>query len=173
MSAQIGETFRDWAQASRGGLRQTAFLLSGDWYLADDLVQETLIRLYEAWPRISGTGTLRNYSRRVVINLYLDHRRRPARREHLTDVIPDQTQSDGPGLVHRDQLLIAMRQVPPGQRSVIVLRFWEDLSIEQTAQILDTSTGNVKSQTSRGLATLRAALTAAGLSDDFSLQEQP
>ncbi len=73
---------------------------------------------------------------------------------------------------NRDQLIAALRQVPPGQRAVLVLRFWEDLSVEQTAQALSTSTGNVKSQTSRGLVALREALAVQGLSDLLTVQEQ-
>jgi RNA polymerase sigma factor (sigma-70 family) len=87
--------------------------------------------------------------------------------------VPDRaTQPDG-GSDERDKLLAALRQVPPGQRAVLVLRFWEDLSVEQTAQILDSSTGTVKSQTSRGLSALRAALDAQGLPAPITLQEQP
>jgi len=73
----------------------------------------------------------------------------------------------------RDKLLAALRQVPPRQRAVIVLRFWQDLSIDQTAHTLGTSTGTVKSQTSRGLTTLRAALAEQGLPAPFTHQEQP
>jgi RNA polymerase sigma factor (sigma-70 family) len=70
-------------------------------------------------------------------------------------------------------LLDALRRVPKGQRAVLVLRFFEDFSIEQTAEALRTSTGNVKSQTSRGLVALREALTDLGMHDAFDLQEQP
>ena len=173
MGAQGDESFRGWAESSRPGLRRVAFLMSGDWFLADDLVQDVLIRMYDAWPRLGGTGDLSAYSRRVLVNLYLDHRRRPFRREQPTEELPEQSRSDDDGPGTRDQLLAALREVPAGQRAVLVLRYWEDQSIEQTAQMLGTSAGNVKSQSSRGLAALREALAAQGLSDTFSLQEQP
>ncbi|WP_436532159.1 SigE family RNA polymerase sigma factor [Actinoplanes sp. HUAS TT8] len=152
------QEFRGWAVAGRSGLRRTAFLLSGDWYLADDLVQEALVRVYLAWSRLERDGEITAYARRVLLNLYLDYRRRPGRRERPTDRIPDHAAPAGDGSDERDKLLAALRQVPPRQRAVLVLRFWEDLSVEQAAHALGTSTGNVKSQTSRGLATLRAAL---------------
>jgi RNA polymerase sigma-70 factor (sigma-E family) len=168
------EEFRGWAQAHRPRLRQAAFLLCGDWFLADDLVQDSLIRLFDAWPRIGGDSDLTRYSRRVLVNLYLDHRRRPSRRERPSDSLPEAPSpqpEEGTGF--RQQLVAALRQVPPGQRAVLVLRFFDDLSVEQTAEALGTSSGNVKSQTSRGLATLRQALAEQGLRDAFDLQEQP
>jgi len=108
----------------------------------------------------------------VLVNLYLDHRRRPSRRERPADVLPDEAAPTAdPGT--REVLLGALRQVPPGQRAVLVLRFFEDFSVEQTAEALRTSSGNVKSQTSRGLVALRQALADQGLTYAFDLQEQP
>jgi RNA polymerase sigma-70 factor (sigma-E family) len=173
LDRQAGQEFRGWAVASRGRLRSTAFLLSGDWFLADDLVQDTLIRIYRAWPRIERTGDISRYAQRVLLNLYLDHRRRPVRREQPTDQMPDHATPPDGDANDRDRLLAALRQVPARQRAVLVLRFWDDLSIEQTAHTLCTSTGTVKSQTSRGLTTLRAALAEQGRPTTFSPQEQP
>ena len=173
MDRQADQEFRGWALASRGGLRRTAFLLSGDWFLADDLVQDALIRIYGVWPRVERSGDVGAYARRVLVNLYLDYRRRPWRRERPTDQIPDRATPADDGVGDRDKLLAALRQVPPRQRAVLVLRFWEDLSIAQTANTLGTSAGNVKSQTSRGLTALRAALVERGLPTTFNYQEQP
>ncbi len=158
--------FRGWAAANRGGLRSTAFLLSGDWHLAEDLAQETLARLFSVWDRVAGSGDPSAYARRVLLNLYLDQRKKSWRREEPTDVVPDRAAPqpdgvDGP----RDDLIAALRDVPPGQRAVLVLRYWEDLSVEQTAAALNTSSGNVKSQAARGLDALRAALARRGLAD--------
>lgn len=165
--------FRDWAHERRSALRHTAFLLTGDWHLADDLVQETLVRMYTAWPRVGESGVLTNYARRVLVNLALDHRRRPSRRERPTDELPEggSVTSVLPD-PNRDVLIDVLRRLPRGQRAVLVLRFWEDLSVEQTAEIVGTSAGNVKSQTSRGLAALRAALESAGVPDLITFQEQ-
>ena len=174
MGRLADEEFRGWGQANRPRLRQTAFLLCGDWFLADDLVQDSLIRIFQAWPRIGGGSDLTRYSRRVLVNLYLDHRRRPSRRERPSDSLPEAASAqpdDGTG--YREQLVATLRQVPPGQRAVLVLRYFDDLSVEQTAEALGTSAGNVKSQSSRGLATLRNALAEQGFRDAFDLQEQP
>ena len=153
------EEFRGWVTSRRLALRQTAYLLCGDWFLADDLVQDAITRLFSHWDRVTTSGDPDGYARRVLLNLYLDHRRRPARREEPRAALPDQGaepphQADG----DRDELMAALRTVPPGQRAVLVLRYWEDLSIEDTAQLLGTSQGNVKSQASRGLDALRTAL---------------
>ena len=156
---QTEAEFRAWVMASRVRLRTTAFLICGDWFLADDLVQDALARLYAVWPRVVQRGDPQAYVRRIVVNLHLDHRRRPARREVLT---PDELDGERPEEPsqdeYRDQLIAALRQVPPPQRAVLVLRYWEDLSVEQTAAVLGTSTGTVKSQASRGLDALRAQL---------------
>lgn len=158
--------FRTWAAARRDGMRRTAFLLSGDWFLADDLVQDALTRMYVVWPRVAATGDPSAYARRVLLNLYLDHRRRPAQREQVVACLPDVAgPSSSEPSEHREQLMAALMQVPRGQRAVLVLRFWEDLSVEQAAAVLGTSVGNVKSQTSRGLVALRSAVDREGLAD--------
>jgi RNA polymerase sigma-70 factor (sigma-E family) len=152
--------FLSWVATSRDGLRQTAYLLCGDWFLADDLVQDALTRLFGVWGGVSASGSPGPYVRRILVNLYLDHRRRPSRREVPLAEPPDMGSVERPSPVDgdRDRLMAALRQVPNGQRAVLVLRYWEDLSIEQTAQIVGTSASTVRSQASRGLDTLRAAL---------------
>lgn len=165
------EQFRGWVAAQRAGLRRTAFLLCGDWYLADDLVQDALVRILDAWPRLLGAPDLTRFSRKVLVNLYLDHRRRPSRRERPTDSIPEDQLADADPTT-RQLLREALQEVPSGQRAVLVLRYFEDFSVEQTAETLRTSPGNVKSQSSRGLASLRRALEGRGISASFDLLEQ-
>jgi RNA polymerase sigma-70 factor (sigma-E family) len=161
---QVGRSadadFLGWVTTRRDGLRKTAYLLCGDWFLADDLVQDALTRLFGVWGRVSGSGDPGPYARKILVNLYLDHRRRPSRREVPLAELPDHGGAEQADAVDgdRDRLMTALRQVPNGQRAVLVLRYWEDLSIEQTAQILGTSASNVRSQASRGLDALRAAL---------------
>jgi len=171
VSRQADEDFRGWAVASRPALRRTAFLLSGDWFLADDLVQETLVRMYTAWPRVGRRDGVTHYSRRVLVNLHLDHRRRPSRRERPTDDVPDRPAVQDGGDDDREAVLAALRCVPPRQRAVLVLRFWDDLSVDQTAEVLGVGAGTVKSQTSRGLVALRSALAAQGLPSPLTLKE--
>ena len=159
--------FRGWVSASRDGLRRTAFLLCGDWFLADDLVQDALARVFVRWDRVAAVGDPTAYARRVMLNLYLDHRRRPSRRESPRSEVPDVAVLDVAAVDgERERLIAALRVVPPGQRAVLVLRYWDDLSIEQTAHLLGTSTGNVKSQASRGLDALRAALAGDAVTEE-------
>jgi len=153
--------FLGWVSTSRDGLRKTAYLLCGDWFLADDLVQDALTRLYGVWGRVAGSGDPGPYARKILLNLYLDHRRLAARREVPSAQVPDAVVEQPHGVDgDRDRPMAALARVPKGQRAVLVLRYWEDLSIEQTAQALGTTPSNVRSQASRGLNTLRAALDA-------------
>jgi RNA polymerase sigma-70 factor (sigma-E family) len=160
MAADL-ESFRDYASARRGQLRRTAYLLCGDWYLADDLVQEALAKLYVHWRRVRARGEVDAYVRRMLVNGFLAGRRRPWRREISAAALPDAPLPDTADDGTRDLLLRALADLHPSQRAVVVLRYWEDLSVEQTASVLCCSTGNVKSQASRGLAQLRTALSAA------------
>jgi len=152
--------FLGWVSTSRDGLRKTAYLLCGDWFLADDLVQDALTRLFGVWGDVSGRGNPGPYARKTLVNLYLDHRRRPSRREVPLVELPDGggVEQSRPVDGERERLMAGLRQVPNGQRAVLVLRYWEDMSVEQTARIIGTSASNVRSQASRGLDALRAAL---------------
>jgi len=157
-------SFREYASTRRGALRRTAFLLCGDWYLADDLVQDALAKLYVHWRRVSGRGEVDAYVRRMLVNGFLASRRRAWRHEVVAAELPE---APAPGSTEsavdgtRDMLRRALAQLQPSQRTIVVLRYWDDLSVEQTAAALGCSTGNVKSQAARGLAHLRAALSAA------------
>jgi RNA polymerase sigma-70 factor (sigma-E family) len=157
------EGFREYAAARRGHLRRTAYLLCGDWYLADDLVQDALAKLFVHWRRIRSRGEVDPYVRRMLVNGYLATHRRPSRREVTTADLPDRPApapaptDDGT----RDLLLRALSELQPSQRTIVVLRYWDDLSIEQTAATLGCSPGNVKSQAARGLNHLRTVLSSA------------
>ncbi|MEU8261652.1 SigE family RNA polymerase sigma factor [Micromonospora sp. NPDC048999] len=154
--------FREYAAARRGALRRTAYLLCGDWYLADDLVQDALAGLFVRWRRVRAGGEVDPYVRRMLVNGYLATHRRGWRRELAVADLPE-TAAPGHGDDGtRDVLLRALSDLHPSQRAVVVLRYWEDLSVEQTATVLGCSTGNVKSQAARGLAHLRAALGRSG-----------
>jgi RNA polymerase sigma-70 factor (sigma-E family) len=151
-------------EARAAAVRKTAYVLCGDWHLAEDLTQIAFTKLYQAWHRLERHEVLDRYVRQVLVRAFLDDRRRPWRREHPTT--PDSPVLDR--LVHDDQrsderdvLLGALAQVPARRRAVLVLRYWEDLSIEQVAELLGCSPGTVRSQSSRGLDDLRAVLGAA------------
>ncbi|MFI5605709.1 SigE family RNA polymerase sigma factor [Amycolatopsis sp. NPDC051903] len=139
-------------------LRSTAFLLCGDWHRAEDLTQAALLKLYLAWPRLSRRDSLDAYARKVVLRTFLaENRRSRWKRERLTDDPPDVPAASS---VTDDELVVqrALAVLAPRQRAVLVLRYFEDLSVEETAAALGCSTGTVKSQAARGLATLRAKL---------------
>jgi len=143
-------------------LRNMAYLLCGDWHLAEDLTQVSFTKLYQAWPRIDRHDALDQYMRRVVLRTFLDERQRLwRRRERVTapdDTVLDVTAPETRGPEDREVLANALQMVPKRRRAVLILRFWADLSVEQVAEILGCTTGTVKSQTSRGLADLREAL---------------
>ena len=161
-------------------MRRTAYLVCLDWSLADDLVQETLAKVFVRWPRIASRGEVEPYVRRVLVTTFLDTRRRPWRRESSAG-FPADSQRDRAadaaleaveGVDDRDRLSAALTRLPERQRAVLVLRFYEDLSVEQTADLLGCTAGNVKSQTARGLTRLREVLdsisTPAGLAGAVS-----
>jgi RNA polymerase sigma-70 factor (sigma-E family) len=132
-------------------LRRTAYLLSGSWHDADDLVQATFIKLYVHWRRIR-LETVDGYARRVLVNEFLATRRK-ARETPVAQAIDGPATE--PSTVDRVVLDRALAGLPPRQRAAVVLRYWEDLSITETAALLGVSAGTVKSQVSRALAALR------------------
>ncbi|WP_203417050.1 sigma factor-like helix-turn-helix DNA-binding protein [Jiangella ureilytica] len=125
-----------------------AFLLTGDWHAAENLVQDA--KLYVSWRRVYRTDDMLAYSRRVLVNAHIDGTRRPWRREQAVEAVPELPgagdPADGGDLYTRERLLAAPAAVPPRQRATLVLRFWEDLAVEQVADLMNCSTGNVKSQ---------------------------
>ncbi len=168
-SSAVPPDFESYAAVRRPHLRRTAYLLCGDWDRAEDIVQEALTRLYVHWRRASRAESVDAYVRRSLVNAYLSEGRRPWRRERATDVLPDTAYQAHPAYAdtpdtsettgERDVLRRALANLGASQRAVVVLRYWDDLSVEQTAAALGCSTGNVKSQSARGLARLREVLT--------------
>ncbi|GAA0572087.1 SigE family RNA polymerase sigma factor [Kribbella sandramycini] len=158
------QEYVEFVAAASGALRRTAYLVCGDWHRADDVVQDALCKLYRSWAKIDRDGNPLAYARRTVVNAALDSGRRPWRREVPTVDLPtDQLWDADPATGHaeRDEVLAALTRLAPRQRACVVLRYYEDLSIEQTAQILGCSEGTVKSQTARGLETLRNVIDRA------------
>lgn len=143
--------------ARRGALLRTAWLLTGDTPLAEDLVQTALLKCWPRWGRVGHMDNPDAYVRQVVLTTYLSWWRRRWRGEVPTDRLPEATHEDEP--VDRASLVAALARLPRGQRAVVVLRFAEDLSEARTAEVLGCSVGTVKSQTARALRTLRADST--------------
>lgn len=155
--------FRRWVAVRSIRLRRKAYLLSGSWHTADDLVQDTLIAVYAGWPRIAKTHNIDAYVNRILVNKYIDDRRRPWRRERPVTEVPDST--DGAAITafesieRQDSLLSdALAALPASQRSVIVLRYTDDLTVQEIASLLDLPKGTVKSRLSRGTEAIRREL---------------
>ena len=153
------EDFRAFVTARSPSLLRTAYLLTGDRGLAEDLLQDALTKAYRHWGRIRDRGSCEAYVRKIVLN----ERRSRWHRRSSTEVVgavPDRPASDAvSAYAERDALWRALAEMPPRMRAVLVLRYWEDLSEADTAELLDCSAGTVKSQASRGLARLRELLT--------------
>jgi RNA polymerase sigma-70 factor (sigma-E family) len=159
------DEFREFARGHAMPLRRSAFLLCGDWHLADDLTQTTLIKLHNAWPRVIRRHQPVSYARKILLRTWLDERRRPWRRAERHDgTLPEVVDwTPGPATVQelaglRAELFGALSALAPRQRAVLVLRYFEALSVSETAAALGCSEGTVKSQAARGLATMRTHL---------------
>ncbi len=146
-------------------MRRTAYLLcGGDWHRAEDLVQTTLAKIYVAWPRIRRDGGVDAYSRKVMVRAAIDESRKGyRRRESVVEDLPEVSATPPAGVEDAVDVRRALARLPAGQRAVVVLRYWEDLSVTETAQVLGKSEGTIKSQTAKGLATLRRLLGAGDL----------
>ena len=164
MRPQDEAEFKQYVTDRSYALRRTAYLMCGDWHQAEDLVQIALLKLYRSWRRVERSQNRDAYVRQVIVRALIDERRRGWRRERPFGALPDDVAyvEAGLGVEERDELLDAMARIPARQRATLVLRFWEDQSVEQAAHALGCSQGTVKSQTARGLAALRAALSGAG-----------
>jgi RNA polymerase sigma-70 factor (sigma-E family) len=146
-------------------LRRTAYLLCHDWHTADDLVAVTITKLYRGWRRAQAADHIDAYVRTILVRSWLDERRRPWRREQVTDDLPDVPTEDRPDFLDRATLLDLLAGLTPRRRAAVVLRFYFDLSVDETAEMLGCSAGTVKSLTARGLEAMRvraAALSTSG-----------
>lgn len=164
MDQREEQEFAEYFAARRDAVRRTAFMLCGDWHRADDLAQTAFVALHRRWRKIRDRGALDAYVRKTVVRAVIDESRRPWRRERFVEELPEVSIQDGSGgdvgdaVATRSTLLDGLRQVPPRQRAVLVLRFLDGLDVAATAEALRCSEGTVKSQTARGLATLRDVL---------------
>lgn len=168
MSEADEAAFRGFAHSRRPALRRTAYLMCGDWHQADDLVQTALTKLYVAWRRVRDDEAPDAYVRQILTRCFLDERRRPWRRESPVDVLQDQPAAGGRADEGVLDLRTALDLLPPRQRATVVLRFWADASVSETADALGCSEGTVKSQTARAINTLRSLLADPVLAEEMS-----
>ncbi|MEJ3742894.1 SigE family RNA polymerase sigma factor [Actinomycetes bacterium KLBMP 9797] len=152
---------REYVAARLEHLRRVAYLLCHDWHAADDLVSTVLLKLFLSWRRVRRADNVDAYVRGMLTNAWLDERRRPWRRERAEASLPERPVPELEASDSR-QIGALLRALGPRQRAVVVLRFYCDMSVEQTARLLGISEGTVKSQASRGLGILRQAATADG-----------
>ena len=160
MSARQDAEFREFMHARWPGMVRLAYGLTGDQGHAEDVAQAAFARAYASWPRVKRSGDPDAYVRQIVINENRNRFRKHRVAERLTDTVlidvpwTDATRESD----ERSALIAALQRLGPKQRAVIVLRYWLDLTEQETAAALNCSVGTVKSQASRALATLRESI---------------
>lgn len=153
------DAFTEFVAQRSAVLRGTAYLLVGRRSLADDLLQEALVATYVAWPRLRDPRNAEAYARRVMATTVVSWSRRRSWHEQPTDEVPERAgRSEVEGWAQRDAVWSAVQALPARQRAALVLRYYEDLTVAQTAEALDCAPGTVKSQVSAALGNLRDAL---------------
>ena len=164
------EEFRRFVAARMEMLRGLAYLTCGDWQLAEDAVSTCLAKLYVRWDKVNSPE---RYACQMVVRAVIDQARRPWRREWSAGhALPDVIEPDlSDAVTETLRVRQALRQLPAGQRAVLVLRFYADLSVDETAEVLGRRPGTVTSQTVRGLATLRRLLAAEDIALATELEE--
>ena len=154
--------FFDFVSACWSRLFRLAYVLTGDERNADDLLQSALERTYARWSRVSRMDAPEAYVRKLMLSTLISTRRRPGwSREWLRDVLPDRAlPAPDAGVVNHELLWPLVCALPERQRAVVVLRYYEDLSEAQTAEVLGCAPGRVKSQTHEAMRALRRGLGA-------------
>jgi RNA polymerase sigma-70 factor (sigma-E family) len=161
------EEFRAWVAARSGALLRTATLLTGERAAAEDLLQTALAKTYLAWGRVRRRDTVDAYCRRIMVTTYASWWRRRSSWEVPTERLPEAVAADPyAGVGDGVTLRAALDRLPRRMRAVVVLRYWEDLSETEVADLLGCSVGTVKSQASRALAKLRADAGVATLREE-------
>lgn len=165
--------YEEFVAARLQPLLRYAVMLTGDPHLAEDLVQETMVRVQLKWKRVAAADIPESYVKRMLTNAYFDLRRGSWLRRVVLRADPD---DDGPSVpdhavrsADRDEVWAMLAQLPQRQRAVLVLRFYEELDDTQAAEVLDCAVGTIRSLVSRALANLRQHLaepTAVSLSGD-------
>jgi len=152
-------TFEEYAASAWPALYRYAYLLAGNHPDAEDVAQQTLIKAHQAWARVTASDSPNAYVRRMLTNTYLSGKRPKKRRfELLTDAPPEPAHAPSASSEDRMALWPHVLALPPRQRAVIVLRYYEDLNEAEIADALGCSRGNVKSTAHRALQALRAAI---------------
>lgn len=151
--------FRAFVHGRSQALARSAYLLTGDHAAAEDLLQSALASTWLHWGRIRDEALVESYVRRSMVNTLISWRRRRSYGELPVAALPDRTTGDASAATDdRLVMVAALRRLPPRQRAAVVLRYYDDLTEAQTAEVLGCSVGTVKSQVARGLRTMRSLL---------------
>jgi len=157
--------FEQFVAARASALLRTAHLLAGSHHEAEDIVQTVLTRMFVRWRKL-GDEFPEAYARRAIVNAAVNMRQRLRRREISTADLPEVTGGDvAEAHAARDTMWRALRRLPPKQRAVLVLRYYDDSTETEIADLLGCSTGTVKSQAAKALAKLRSDPSLAGRVD--------
>jgi RNA polymerase sigma-70 factor (sigma-E family) len=149
--------FAPFVRANTAALLRSAYLLTGNAPAAEELVQDTLVRLYPKWHLVAAADVPVAYVRRSLANAFVNERRRPASREVVLDVLPERTdlRDAATALADRDEVWGLLRTLPGRQRAALVMRYFDDVPDDEIADALGCRAGTVRSLISRGLASLR------------------
>jgi len=154
-------TFEEFVALRSGDLWRSAYLLTGDAQKAEDLLQTALLKAWRRWGSIARDGAVEGYVRRALVTTYTDWWRRKWSGEVPTEAMPERRESgqvatsEADEVDQRQDVLAALAALTRGQRAVVVLRYFDDLTEQETAAALGCGVGTVKSQSSRALAALR------------------
>ncbi len=159
MRSTTDEEYIAYVSARLPALKRLAYLLSGNEHRADDLVQESVTKLYVRWTAARKADNIDRYVRSILVRTHIDETRRPWSRVRLFGAPPDTERAENSTIENRLLLHPALATLPARQRAVVVLRFLCDMSVEEVSDVMGCSTGTVKSQTVHGLAKLRQVLT--------------
>lgn len=159
--------FASFVREQTRALVRSAYLLTGSVAAAEDLVQETLLRLYPKWDRVMSADAPIAYVRRSLVNSFLNDRRKPSSREVFIDELPERwdERDIGHDVTDRDQVWRLLATLPDRQRAALVLRFFHDLPDEEIARTLGCRVGTVRSLVSRALAALRERMAREAAAD--------
>jgi RNA polymerase sigma-70 factor (sigma-E family) len=149
--------FAGFVGANTGALLRTAYLLTGNSSAAEELVQDTLVRLYPKWDKVEAADVQIAYVRRSLTNTFLNEKRRPSSRELVLDILPERGEARDATdqLADRDEIWTLLRTLPDRQRAALVMRFFHDLPDSEIADALGCRIGTVRSLISRGLTSMR------------------
>ena len=149
------DEYRSYVMARMDRMQRAAYLLCRDWHTAEDLVAVTFGKLYRNWSRAQQANSLDAYVQTILMRSWLDEARRPWRRERVTDSVPDLPAPERSEVIDRLSLIDLLSELPPRRRAVVVLRFYFDLSVRETAERLGCSPGTVMNLSSQTLEAMR------------------